>query len=301
MATNKPKTPEALAAFYVPKDIINDQYEVVKLLGIGGVGAVFQVKDKTDNKHYALKAEWCDGPMSIHQDKHIMKLMESCSVNFCHFVNEGSTNLVRYLVMTLTGDNLHQLRRRHGVLSTSTVVRVGEECVRGLRDLHRQGFVHRDIKPSNIAISRQQSDRGRIYLLDFSCARQYVVNGQLRPPRHKPQFCSTPHYASVNSLRNKEMGPGDDLISLLYSLAELHQGKLPWKIFDPIDTLWRLKRNVTAEELFADMPAQFGILFKKFKSLSYGDVIDYEFILDKFQEMKREFSIKHEDPYEWEK
>ncbi|KRZ59590.1 Tau-tubulin kinase 1 [Trichinella nativa] len=300
MATDRMKTSEALSTFYGPKDVINDRYEVVKLLGIGGIGAVFHVKDKTDQKHYALKAEWLESPMSIHQDKHIMKLMESCSANFCRFINEGSTDSIRYLVMTLAGDNLHQLRRRYGHLSTRTVVRVGEECVKALRDLHRQGFVHRDIKPSNIAISKTQEDRGRIYLLDFSCARQYVINGQLRPPRNKPQFCSTPYYASVNALRNKEMGPGDDLVSLFYTLAEMYQGRLPWKIFDPIDTLWKVKRNVTVEELFSDMPDQFGLLFNKFKSLSYEDVIDYEFILDKFQEMKRELGFKHENPYEWE-
>lgn len=116
-----------------------------------------------------------------------------------------------------------------------TLLRMGREMLRALRQLHLEGFVHNDIKPANILLARGSNVLpARLHLIDFgSCTKVegHVSDVELPPSRGA---IGTLSFASVaaDGPRDRPMRPADDIESLVFTLAALSggswAGRLPW-------------------------------------------------------------------------
>lgn len=139
-----------------------------------------------------------------------------------------------FIAMQLGGENLADIRlkrlaHRDCRHTLPTIGFIGTRVLDILRDIHSRGYVHRDVKPPNITLGAGSGDAASraLFLIDFGLAKQFAVDpAPNAPPR---EFRGSTTYASIHTHEGLEPGPRDDLWSLLYVLAECHEGTLPWR------------------------------------------------------------------------
>ena len=124
----------------------------------------------------------------------------------CKFLGGGTNELYNYVVMTLQGKNLAELRRSQTrqCFSLSTSLRISSQILEAIEYIHFIGFLHRDIKPSNFSMGRLPTTCRKVYMLDFGLARKYTnAEGGVRAARPQAGFRGTVRYASINAHKNK--------------------------------------------------------------------------------------------------
>uniref|UniRef100_A0A915A1T7 Protein kinase domain-containing protein n=1 Tax=Parascaris univalens TaxID=6257 RepID=A0A915A1T7_PARUN len=122
---------------------------------------------------------------------------------FCDVVDNRQFHNVNYIVMTLVGSSLQELRKMSSKasadkekLTLGCALSVGIQCLEAIHELHDVGYLHRDVKPANFAIDK--FDIRKIYLLDLGLCRKYVGrNGEVRRPRWAAGFRGTIRRACV--------------------------------------------------------------------------------------------------------
>jgi serine/threonine protein kinase len=141
---------------------------ILRLIGAGGMGYVFEATDPKLRRQVALKVL---PPQISFGDGHKRFLREAqalASVHSRHVVDVyevGEDNGVHFLVMPLLrGETLAERIKREGPLPVAEVLRIGGEMAQGLAALHERDLVHRDIKPANVWLEAEQ---GEVILLDL--------------------------------------------------------------------------------------------------------------------------------------
>ncbi|XP_038073138.1 titin homolog isoform X2 [Patiria miniata] len=222
----------------------------------------------------------------------------------CKFIGCGRNDQFNYVVMSLQGSNLAELRRSQprGTFSMTTTLRLGVQILEGIESIHDVGFLHRDIKPSNFAMGRLSSNCRKVYMLDFGLSRQYTNSqGQVRTPRPVAGFRGTVRYASVNAHKNKEMGRHDDLWSLFYMVVEFVIGQLPWRKIKDKEQVGLMKEKHDHRSMLKHMPSEFKQFLEHIQGLQYQDKPDYKFLHSLLDRCMNRKGIKETDPYDWEK
>src|ERR1700751_5540652 len=166
-----------------------DSYEVLSLLGAGGMGEVYRARDPVLKRQVAIKVL----PSFVSQDSQRLHRFEqeaqaAAALNHpnilavYHFgVFQGATYLVSEL---LEGDTLRQLLQ-HGPMPLRKVVDYGIQIAHGLAAAHEKGIVHRNLKPENLFVTKD----GRIKILDFGLAK--LIQHQLQPDGNAPTMTQT--------------------------------------------------------------------------------------------------------------
>uniref|UniRef100_A0AC35FTQ7 Protein kinase domain-containing protein n=1 Tax=Panagrolaimus sp. PS1159 TaxID=55785 RepID=A0AC35FTQ7_9BILA len=287
-------------------DKIKDQFVVQKKLGEGACGTVYLVRGIKHAKLYAaMKAE----PVLQNKDDEILKMEVFVlkklqkSKHACKILMSGRTSTYSFVIMSLLGKELGELRRRmpDRKMTLSTVLRIGIQSIAAIHDLHEAGFIHRDIKPANFSNGHARKDV--IYLFDFGLARQIFLpdkngNMKLREPRPKVSFRGTVRYCSINVHHYKEQGRHDDLISMLFMCIELLIRNLPWKGLARKDS-GALKERISDKILFQGCPPSFNEIFNILKKTTYYDTPAYEHIKELLKKDMKTFKCKMDDPYDW--
>ncbi|KAL5967222.1 Tau-tubulin kinase 1 [Taenia solium] len=287
--------------------VIKDRWKVSKKLGGGGFGEIYEALDTMTQQKVAIKVE------SSQQTKQVLKMEVAVlkrlqgKPHICRFIGCGRNEHYNYIVMTLQGRNLADLRRstRRGYFSISTTVRLARQILTAIENIHSVGFLHRDIKPSNFALGNgvgpgSVSPRS-IVMLDFGLARQYTTTGgDIRPPRQVAGFRGTVRYASVNAHLNKELGRQDDLWSLYYMLAEFITGELPWRKTKDKEQVGIMKQSFDQNQLLKFMPREFRAFLEHIQSLTYFDKPDYQYLQSLLNNYMERRSINDSDPFDWE-
>ncbi|EGT57492.1 hypothetical protein CAEBREN_14083 [Caenorhabditis brenneri] len=287
--------------------IVGKRYKVTQKLGEGGCGSVFKVEDIEDKgQQYALKVEF-NNPNSgnvLKMEVQILSLM----VNKRHVakcVASGKKEKYSYMVMTLLGESLDSIVRKHGpFLNVSSQIRIGICVLFGIKQIHDLGYIHRDLKPANVALGCKGSPDERYFLvLDFGLARQYVneeMDGKkMRRPREKALFRGTARYCSVSMHDRFEQGRVDDLWTLVYMLAEL-RCRLAWHDVDDKVEICEMKRMISDGDLFAKSPVQMLEFVKVVRNTQFYHRPDYEKLYKLLEDVMKSADYKWSDPYHWE-
>ena len=234
----------------------------------------------------------------------VLKRLQKCNSHICEFIGCGRNDKVNYVVMTLLGPNLSDLRKQqpHQRFSISTVLRVGVQIITAVQAMHDCGFLHRDIKPSNFAIGTTPEMSRTCYMLDFGLARQYTtVTGEVRQPRPVAGFRGTVRYASLNAHLARDLGRHDDLWSVFYLLVELSIGQLPWRKTRDKEEAGDQKAKCDHAKLINNkLPSEFNKFLNHLKSSTYFDKPDYSMIIGTLQKAINRLGILESDPYDWE-
>lgn len=150
-------------------DEIHSRYRVVRPLGEGGMGAVFEVERLADGKHFAVKVltSATTGVALARLAREAQVAAEVSHENLVSIVDvDVSDSGSLYLVMELVdGGTLIEMREKYGDVAWAQ--RVLAQLARGLAALHARGIVHRDLKPANVLVTRE----GIAKIADFGIAR----------------------------------------------------------------------------------------------------------------------------------
>uniref|UniRef100_A0A914KYA5 Protein kinase domain-containing protein n=2 Tax=Meloidogyne incognita TaxID=6306 RepID=A0A914KYA5_MELIC len=266
----------------IPKTI--GIWSVQALIGTGAFGSVFLVRTEVKGSkrfgYAAMKVE----KRRKHREEEVLR-MEVWVLkklqgipSFCTIYNLGQTAEFTYVVMTLLGKPIDDLRRMQPKrkFSTVTTLRIGIQLMKAFCALHRAGFIHRDVKPANIAAGHKRADV--IYLFDFGLARLIYTDENmttLRPRRKKVAFRGTYRYCSLNAQKCIDQGRVDDIWSVMYTLIECKKRKLPWTGIKPRQCQ-TLKESITSAELLEGCPPSFARIIEHLTPLGFVDEPNYD-------------------------
>uniref|UniRef100_A0A3Q2NNH0 Tau tubulin kinase 2a n=1 Tax=Fundulus heteroclitus TaxID=8078 RepID=A0A3Q2NNH0_FUNHE len=249
--------------------LVKERWKVVKKIGGGGFGEIYEAQDLLTRGSVALKVESAQQPKQVlKMEVAVLKKLQGKD-HVCRFVGCGRNDRFNYVVMELQGRNLADLRRSmpRGTFSISTTLRLGRQILEAIESIHSVGFLHRDIKP----------------------------------PRPVAGFRGTVRYASVNAHKNKEMGRHDDLWSLFYMLVEFLVGQLPWRKIKDKEHVGKLKDTYDHRLMLKHLPAEFGVFLEHISSLDYYTKPDYQLLMSVFDNSMKTYNVVENDPYDWER
>lgn len=212
------------------------QYRILKVLGIGGMGVVYQAEDAILGRAVALKAMLpAVAARAANRQRFVREAKATAALRHEHIVtvfHVGEDRGVPYLVMEfLEGETLEDRLKREKQLPVDAVLRIGLQTARGLAAAHARGLVHRDIKPANIWLER---GTGRVKILDFGLARATADDTHLTV---SGIILGTPAYMAPEQARGEPVDARTDLFSLGAVLYRLCTGRLPFRGKDTLAIL----------------------------------------------------------------
>ncbi len=212
-------------------------YRLVRRLGGGGMGAVFEAEDPA-GRRVALKLIAPGQELSadaVERFRREGRLASGLSHPRCVFVYAADEDAGRpFIVMELMpGRTLADLVRERGFLPPAEAVAKALDVLDGLREAHRLGVVHRDVKPSNCFLEAD----GRVKVGDFGLSKSLAGDVRLTGTG---SFLGTPLYASPEQVRGEAAGPQSDVYSLAATLYCLLAGRAPFEGADAVTTLARI-------------------------------------------------------------
>ncbi|WKY09901.1 hypothetical protein Q1695_002338 [Nippostrongylus brasiliensis] len=286
-----------------------ERWYVEKKLGEGGFGAVYKVRDPTGL--YALKVEGVDEKVQVLKMEVFVlsELAARGGRHFCKIEDKGRFGNYNYVVMTLVGKSLQDLRKERNPqrLSLGCALSVGIQCLEALEDLHGIGYLHRDVKPGNYTVGRPElNELRKVYILDFGMCRKFTNDqGIMRKPRAAAGFRGTVRYAPISCHMQRELCRKDDIETWIYQQVELTVGRVPWREVQDMNQVGEYKkrcRNPPALfELFAPpCPREFIEIMQLVDSYKYYDQPNYQQI---YSLMRRALQNcgQPEFPYDWER
>jgi WD40 repeat protein/serine/threonine protein kinase len=220
-------------------------YRILKVLGHGGMGVVFQAEDARLQRAVALKAmlpEQAQKPGA--KERFLREARAAAALEHDHIVaifQVDEDRGIPYIAMPfLKGMSLEdwlQQRAKEGSapIRLAQILRLAKEIARGLAAAHDRGLIHRDIKPANIWLDANAG--GRVKILDFGLAR--LSTGE----QHLTQagvILGTPAYMAPEQARGEKVDGRADLFSLGVVLYRLATGVLPFHGPDMMSTLMAL-------------------------------------------------------------
>jgi serine/threonine-protein kinase len=237
----------------LPRDF--GPYELLREIGRGGMGVVYEARQKGLERSVAVKmilASHLASPELVRrfqaEAKAAARLHHS---NIVHIHDVGQFNGQDFFAMEYIDGHSLAERIKQGPVDVPTAVRLVATVARAVEHLHRQGIVHRDLKPSNILLD---SD-GQPYVTDFGLAKVFV-DGTDRTTTGV--IAGTPSYMAPEQAlgRSSEITPAADIYSLGAILYELLTGTPPFHAESPIDTLMEVLRGdpPTPRSLNAHIP-----------------------------------------------
>uniref|UniRef100_A0A7E5A0E7 non-specific serine/threonine protein kinase n=2 Tax=Panagrellus redivivus TaxID=6233 RepID=A0A7E5A0E7_PANRE len=291
-----------------PGRLVNG-WKIEKKLGEGAFGAVY--KCSKNDKFYAFKVEGQAEKIQLLKME-VLVLLELTKFNagthFCKLEDKGQHDNFNFVVMTLVGKSLQDLRLMlpKKKFSMGTAISVSMQCLKALEDLHSIGYLHRDVKPGNYTIGRvEMNELRKVYVLDFGMARKFVHDdGTMKKPRTAAGFRGTVRYAALSCHLQRELCRKDDIESWLYQTVELTKGKLPWRNLEDQDEVGIYKKSVRKDpkalkQLFGGCPRHYIEIMDYINALKFYDNPEYA----KIYALMKEAMVatkSQEFPYDWE-
>ncbi|MDD3048598.1 MAG: Stk1 family PASTA domain-containing Ser/Thr kinase [Bacilli bacterium] len=205
---------------------INDRYEIVKILGEGGMANVYLAHDIILDRKVAVKV--LRGDLAIDEkfvrrfQREALSASSLSHPNIVEVYDVGEDEGSFYIVMEyVEGKNLKQLIRKRGALTLPEVIDIMLQLTDGLGHAHNSYIIHRDIKPQNIMIL----DNGIVKITDFGIAMA-LNSSQLTQTN---SVMGSVHYLPPEQAAGKGCTIKSDIYSLGILMYELLTGKLPFK------------------------------------------------------------------------
>ncbi|MCR9161495.1 MAG: serine/threonine-protein kinase [Nannocystaceae bacterium] len=207
---------------FEPGAMVAGRYQIVGLLGTGGMGEVFRARDLVLDEDVAIKflpeARAHDESFMRRFVNEVRLARQISHPAVCRVHDIGEVDGRAFLSMEyIDGEDLASLLRRIGRLPPEKGYELAQQLCAGLSELHSAGLLHRDLKPANIMID----GHGRLKLADFGLA---AVREELRANEYGD---GTPAYMAPEQLEGRGVSERSDIYALGVVLYELLSGRHP--------------------------------------------------------------------------
>ncbi len=234
--------------------VLASRYEILALLGRGGMGIVYRARDRELDETVALKVLRPEAARSEEMARRFrseIKLARKVRHrNVCGIHEYGQEGDLRFIAMELVdGVDLKAIVRQRGAFPAEDAFNTAVQVAKGLQAIHEVGVVHRDLKTSNI----MRDARGLVRLMDFGIAKDQSAGAA--DATLTGQIVGTPEYMSPEQARGQKIDQRSDIYSLGIVLFELFTGVVPFRGESPIATIFmHLQREPPLDHLA--LPAQ---------------------------------------------
>jgi len=219
-----------------PGQIIDSKYRIVRLLGTGGMGAVYEGENIRIRRKVAIKM--LHGSVSTQPDviarfeREAQAAALVGSDHICEVLDLGVlADETRYMVMEyLEGDTLSGLIKRNGRLTPPQSIPILTQILDALGAAHAAGIIHRDLKPDNVFILPQKSGiQNFVKILDFGVSKFSQLGGELNVTR-AGAVVGTPYYMSPEQARGSSaIDQRTDIYAIGVLLYQATTGQVPYQ------------------------------------------------------------------------
>lgn len=206
-----------------PGMILGDRYEIIELIGTGGMADVYKAKDHKLNRYVAikvLKAEYSSNKNFV--SKFRVEAQSAAGLMHPNIVNVydvGEEDGMYYFVMELVeGITLKNYIEKKITLSVKEAISIAIQVSMGIEAAHNNGIIHRDIKPQNIIISKE----GKVKVADFGIARAASSD------TITSHAMGSVHYTSPEQARGGYSDAKSDIYSIGITMFEMVTGRVPF-------------------------------------------------------------------------
>jgi serine/threonine protein kinase len=226
------------------RDLLNGQFQIVRKIGTGGMGAVYEAAQPSVNGKVAVKilhaklANRKDLVSRFNREAAAMSHLSHPNTVKVLVYGEDEKDGLLYIVMEyLEGKNLNQTVRAEGPMAAERAVPMLVQACHALQEAHEKGIVHRDLKPENIFVCNQGGMKDFVKVLDFGLAK--VTEREMRPGSmvltQEGMVFGTPEFMSPEQAQGKTLDARSDIYSLAVILYEVLTGKLPFEAKSPME------------------------------------------------------------------
>jgi eukaryotic-like serine/threonine-protein kinase len=211
--------------------VIDGRYEVLSVIGEGGMGTVYEVRHRALGKRFALKALRKDLALDAEiAARFIQEARTAAAVSHPGLVEitdfgRLESGQVYFVMELLEGQSLAALLRNGGPLPAARGLAIVRQLVHALKAAHDASIVHRDLKPDNIHVGRGDGDTDVVKIVDFGLAK---VIGSSKLTRAGMVF-GTPHYMSPEQAAGEVVDHRADIYALGIVMYEMFTGKVPFE------------------------------------------------------------------------
>ena len=223
--------------------VLSGRYRILKQLGVGGMGEVFQATDMELDRLVALKVirpDLASKPQTLKRFKQELILARQITHrNVIRIFDMGQAGSIRFITMEyVEGQDLKTFLSKKGSLPVNTTVGIIQQICLALEAAHQEGVVHRDLKPQNIMVDTQD----RVVVMDFGLARSVQLDGMTQTGA----VLGTPEYMSPEQVKGDEADARSDIFALGIIFYHLLTGKVPYQANTPMATMYkRTKERAT--------------------------------------------------------
>jgi len=234
-ADDRASGPRAAVSDVLPGGLeIGKRYRVLHLLGIGGMGAVYKVRDGALDRDVALKlirSDIAQDAAALERFKREIQLSSKIThKNVLRVYDLGESDGIKYLTMQFVeGKDLASILKRDRQLPIPRVVRIFRQIAEGLAAAHEQGIIHRDLKPQNVLVDAD----GNVFVTDFGLAKGLEQSGMTQTG----SVIGTPYYMSPEQVKGEPADKRSDIFSLGVILYEMTAGVLPYTGATPYEVM----------------------------------------------------------------
>ena len=211
-------------------------YVLQRLVGVGGMAAVYQARDERLGRVVALKLLAGDEAVRV---RFVREARAVAAVDHPHIIPvyaAGEADGMQFIAMRfVAGDTLQGVIAANGALSPRRAAAFTSPVASALDAAHTAGLVHRDVKPGNILVDARRGGPEHAYLTDFGIARAMLSAGTLTVAG---QFLGTPDYAPPEQVNGQPVDGRADQYALGCVAFEMLSGTVPFKREMPIAVLY---------------------------------------------------------------
>ena len=246
-----------------PGTILANRYEILSVLGTGGMGSVYKAKDRELDRLVALKVirpELARNSAIVDRFKQELRLSHKVTHrNVVRLYDLSEDAGMRFVTMELVaGRDLRSILEERGKLPADETVDIFQQICLALEAAHGVGILHRDLKPQNV----MREDTGRVVVMDFGLARMIDSNDGMT---QTGALVGTLDYMSPEQALGKELDQRSDIFTLGLIGYEMLTGSMPFRAESMVASLLKRtqQRAVPLSEVDKNIPGTLSNIIAK--------------------------------------